>query len=101
MAQQACESIRDKDEEYRKAIGEFYRIYNSLKKKRALRMHGHVDREGALIEIWEYKNGGEIKTICRVNAENDTDCHRMAAEQLKWEAEKTKKVYACGNSKGA
>lgn len=101
MAQQACESNKDKDEEYRKAIREFYQIYNSLKKKRALRMHGHADGKGALIEIWEYKNGGEIKTICRVKAENNTDCHRMAAEQLKREAEKTKNAFSPGNTKGA
>lgn len=89
MAQQICETNRDEDQERRQAIGEFYRIYQFLQKKRALRMRAYTDRNSALIEIREYKNSGEIKTICRVKAENDTDCHRIAAEQLRWEAEKT------------
>ena len=80
---QICES--DIDVEYKKAVREFYQIYNSLKKKRALRMNGHDDGKGSLIEIWEYKNNGERKNICRVKAENSTECHRMAAEYLKRE----------------
>lgn len=89
MAQQICETSKDEDQERRQAIGEFYRIYEQLRRKRALRWHGHTDRKSALIEVWEYKNSGEIKTICRVKVENETDCHRIAAQQLKWELEKT------------
>ena len=83
MAQQICEN--DIDVEYKKAVREFYQIYNSLRKKRALRMNSHDDGKGSLIEIREYTNDGKIKMICRVKAENSTECHRMATEYLKRE----------------
>ena len=73
----------DKDGEHREAIREFFRVYNSLKKRRALRWGSHSDPKGAWIEIWEYKNNGEIRTICRVKAENSAECYQMAAESLK------------------
>ena len=78
----------EEDLEYKKAVRGFFLIYNSLKRKRALRWNGHSDMKCALIEVWEYTNNGEIKTICRVKAENSGDCYRMAAEQLKWEKQK-------------
>ncbi len=78
----------EKDLEYKKAVRGFFLIYNSLKRKRALRWNGHSDMKCALIEVWEYTNNGEIKTICRVKAENSRDCYRMAAEQLRWEKQK-------------
>lgn len=71
-----------------KAIRAFNGIYRSLQKKRALRLHTYTDIKSALIEVREYGNNGEVKTICRVKAENETDCHRIAAQQLKWELEK-------------
>lgn len=76
------------DMEHRKATGAFSNIYNSLRKKRALRWSGHSDLKGAWIRVWEYKNNGETKTICFVKAENSTDCYRMAATQLEWEMNK-------------
>lgn len=75
------------DVEYKKAVRAFFLIYNSLRKKRALRWNGHSDLKSAWIKIWEYKNNREIKTICFVKAENSTDCYRMAAERLKQEQE--------------
>ncbi len=83
MESRICDT--DEDLEYKKALREFYQIYNSLKKKRALRMHGYSDLKSALIEIWEYKNNGEIKIICRVKAENSLECHKIAADFLKKE----------------
>lgn len=84
------EIIPDTEEDirHREAVGAFYLIYNSLRKKRALRCHFHDDKEGARMEVWEYTNDGGKKTICRINAENSTDCHRMAADQLKREMQK-------------
>lgn len=78
----------EEDLEYKKAVRGFFLIYNSLKRKRALRWNGHSDMKCALIEVWEYTNSGEIKTICRVKAENSRDCYRMAAEQLRREKQK-------------
>lgn len=78
----------EEDIRHREAVGAFYLIYNSLRKKRALRSHFHADGKGALMEVWEYTNDGGEKTICRIKAENSTDCHLMAAEQLKWEMQK-------------
>jgi len=98
--QQTCEYETDQDREdreYKEATREFNRIYSALKKKRALYMHGRSSSKSALIEIWEVKNNGERKTICRVRAENDTDCHRIAAQQLKWELDKEEKARASGN----
>lgn len=76
------------DIERKKAVRAFFDIFNSLREKRALRWNEHSDLKSAWIEIREYKNNGEIKTICRVNAENETDCYRMAADRLKWESDR-------------
>lgn len=76
------------DVEHKKAVRAFFLIYNSLREKRALEWSGHFDLKGGWIKIWEHKNNGEIKTICFIKAETSTDCYRMAADQLKWEADK-------------
>lgn len=76
------------DVEYKKAVRAFFLIYNSLWEKRALKWSRSFDLKGGQIKVWEYKNNGEIKLICFVKAENSTDCYRMAADQLKWEADK-------------
>ena len=75
------------DVEYRNAVRAFFLIYNSLRKKRALKWSGNFNLKGGQIKVWEYKNNGEIKTVCFVKAENSTDCYRMAAERLKQEQE--------------
>lgn len=76
------------DVEYKKAVRAFFLIYNSMRKKRALKWSGSFNLKGGWIKIWEYKNNGEIKTICFVKAENSIDCYQMAADQLNWEANK-------------
>ena len=86
MEKRICDT--DEDVEYKKAVREFLELYKTLKKKRALRWSGRSDLKGAWIEIREYKNNGEVKTVCLVKAENSTDCYRMTAEQLKWEMHK-------------
>lgn len=68
------------DVEYKKAVRAFFLIYNLLRKKRALKWSGSFDLKGGRIKVWEYKNNGEIKTICFVKAENSTDCYQMAAD---------------------
>lgn len=73
------------DMEYKKAVRAFFLIYNSLRKKRALRWSGRDDTKGSWLKVWEYKNSGGTKTICFVKAENSTECYRMAAERLKQE----------------
>jgi len=86
MARQDNEN--DNDEERSKALRCFYLIYNSLRKRRAIRYSGHFDLKGARMDVWEIQNNGESRTICRVRAETEADCYRMAAEQLKWEMSK-------------
>lgn len=86
MEKRICDTAEDI--ERKKAVRAFLDIYNSLREKRALRWNGHSDLKSAWIKVWEYKNNGEIKPICFVKAENSTDCYQMAAEQLKWEANK-------------
>lgn len=73
---------------YKEAVRAFYLIYKPLRKKRALRDYFHAGTKGAEMEIWEYTNDGKRKTICRVKAENSTDCYRMATDRLKWEINK-------------
>lgn len=80
--------MTEEDLKYKEAVRAFYLVYKSLKRKRALRYHFHADTKSARMKVWEYTNDGGIKTICRVKAENSTDCHRIAAEQLRWEEQK-------------
>lgn len=84
MVQAVCKSDHmDEDREYKEAIREFYQAYRPLQKQHNLRMHGYSDRKGDLIEIWENKGSGDVRIVCRVKADNSTDCHRMATESLK------------------
>lgn len=76
--------MEENEEEYRAAIKEYYRIYRELQKIYRLKESGHSDLYGNnLIEIWEYKGDGRVRRICKVEAENETECYRRAAEILK------------------
>ncbi|MDE7266092.1 MAG: hypothetical protein K2N89_01340 [Lachnospiraceae bacterium] len=79
MMQQIC----DRDDEHRKAVRDFYRIYNYLRKKRAFGMHWHSDMRGALLEVWEYRNDGTVRSVCRADTDDSTTCYKIAADQLR------------------
>lgn len=63
----------EEDIKYKEAFRAFLLTYGALKRKRALRWGGRFGPEGASIKVWEHKNNGEIRNICRVKAENTTE----------------------------
>lgn len=72
-------------DDYQKAQKEFYSLYTPLRKKYNLRLHIHFGLyEDGLIEIWEYEGEREKRLICKAAEENDTDCYKRAAEDLRF-----------------
>ena len=71
--------IRSQNKE---AVRRFYQIYGLLQKRYNMHMRSSFDRDGGLIEIWEYRDGMRKRYICRVKEEDDVACYEKAAEEL-------------------
>lgn len=75
------------EDEYRKVIKEYYKIYRPLQKKYNLRAHLKfgVNIDGK-IEIWEYEGGLKKQLICIANESDIIECYKKAIADLKFYA---------------
>ncbi|MCM1183559.1 MAG: hypothetical protein NC337_09310 [Roseburia sp.] len=71
------------EDDYGKAVKEFYRIYRQLQEEHDLMEQSHFDINGNnCIEILEYESGKEKTCIVKITGDNPEDCYRRAAAEL-------------------
>jgi hypothetical protein len=76
----------ENDRERSEAIHNFYEIYKPLSKRYNLRMNSHFSiyqRDQDYIEIYEYSGDTRGARICLVKEDEEIDCYRKAAEEMK------------------
>lgn len=79
----------DREQEFQKAVYEFYEIYRELQMRMELRMASHISLYGDnYMEIWRYEQGAKERLLLRVRTEKgeddaDIECYRKAAGHLR------------------
>ena len=79
----------DREQEFQKAVYEFYEIYRELQMRMELRMASHISLYGDnYMEIWRYQGGARERLLLKAKTEkgeDDTDieCYRKAAGYLR------------------
>lgn len=73
------------DEEYKKAIYDFYQVYTPARKKYNLRMESSFSvYDDGRIEIWRYEGEQKAEKVCRIKVSEADDiiCFKKAKQEI-------------------
>lgn len=73
------------DEEYKKAVNDFYQVYLPARKKYNLRMDSSFSvTDDGKIEIWRYEGERKAEKVCRIKVSEADDivCYQKAKQEI-------------------